>query len=65
VTGTAYLPCPLCDAPAIPPSAFDKDEPLWTEGDEADCPGCGEHLRANITGDGEREWIEAIPTEDA
>jgi hypothetical protein len=66
---TAYLPCPLCDAPAIPASGkhfvcLGREDPTWTEDDEADCPGCGEHLRANITGDGEREWIEAIPTNE-
>ena len=65
----AYLPCPLCDAPAIPASGklfvcLGREDPTWTEDDEADCPGCGEHLRANITGDGEREWIEAIPTNE-
>ena len=62
---TDYLPCPLCDTPAIPASGGIV-KPTWTEDDEADCPGCGEHLRANITGDGESEWMEATPTsEDA
>ena len=46
------------------PRSTTYGEPIWCEDDEADCPGCGEHLRANITGDGESEWIEAIPTNE-
>lgn len=64
IASDGMLECPLCGTPAIPPSAFSKGEPMWCEDDEADCPGCGEHLRANITGDGESEWIEAIPTNE-
>lgn len=59
-----YLPCPDCRTPAIPASEDRMVWPSgmqasWTEDDEADCPGCGQHLVARITGDGESEWIEA------
>ena len=58
------LPCPDCGSPAIPASEYQMVWPSgmqasWTEDDEADCPGCGQHLVATITGDGESEWIEA------
>lgn len=55
-----YLHCPLCDEPAI----ASDEEGLFNEDMENPCPGCGEPLRANITGDGEREWIEAICTRE-
>ena len=64
VSSNGMLECPLCGTPAVPPSLVDERGPAWCEDDEADCPGCGEHLRANITGDGESEWIEAIPTNE-
>lgn len=66
---TDHLPCPLCDTPAIPASGqqfvcLGREEPTWTEDDEAECPGCGVPLRANITGDGESEWMEAVTREE-
>lgn len=62
--GEAFLPCPDCGEDAIPASEYRMIwpggmVPLWTEDDEADCPGCSQHLVARITGDGEDEWIEA------
>lgn len=58
------LPCPRCETPAIPASGRDITGPFWTEEDESDCPGCGRHLRANITGDDEGEWMEAVVVEE-
>ncbi len=68
--GEQYLPCPDCGEPAIPASEYRVVWPsgmqaMWTEDDEADCPGCGQHLVARITGDGESEWIEAEAEEAA
>lgn len=66
--GEQYLPCPDCGTDAIPASEYRMVWPsgmqaTWTEDDEADCPGCGQHLTAVITGDGENEWIEAEVSE--
>lgn len=66
--GESFLPCPDCGADAIPASDYRSVWPhpmeaTWTEDDEADCPGCGQHLVARITGDGENEWIEAQVSE--
>lgn len=64
----AFMPCPECGTPAIPASEYRAVfprgfTPLWCEDDEADCPGCGVHLRAHLTGDGEDEWMEALVVE--
>jgi predicted RNA-binding Zn-ribbon protein involved in translation (DUF1610 family) len=67
--GEQYLPCPDCGTDAIPASEYTMSfgpggmTATWTEDDEADCPGCGQHLVATITGDGEEEWIEAQVSE--
>lgn len=57
---TEWLTCPTCSEPAIPPSDYDRNRaPLWSEDDEATCPGCGRRVVARLTGDGIDEWIEA------
>jgi hypothetical protein len=49
---------------AIPASRISIDNvPSWDEDDECDCPGCGVRLRANITGDDDGDFMEAIVTE--
>jgi hypothetical protein len=61
-----HLNCPRCDTPAIPASGRrfvypGREDPTWTEDDEATCPGCGRRLRANLTGDDDNgEWMEAV-----
>lgn len=57
----AHLECPRCDYPAIPASGIAEDgAPGWNEDDEADCPACGAHLAARLTGaDGGDQWMEA------
>lgn len=44
-----WLPCPCCDAPAIPPTRMKKGEPWWvTRGEEHLCERCGEAMVVEI-----------------
>ena len=66
---TDWLTCPTCSEPTIPPSDYDRSiegnrVPLWSEDDEATCPGCGRRVVARLTGDGIDQWIEAAHEEE-
>lgn len=44
-----WLPCPCCDAPAIPPTRMKNGEPWWvTRGEEHVCERCGEAMKVEI-----------------